>query len=103
MKEEVSNREIMTAITGIHDRLDKLNGYIAKHENRLNTQDVLNAQMTITQQQLVNDIKDFRKDEETNTEYRIKTRASIDTLKYIIGIVGLGGLIAILKAFSIMS
>ncbi len=101
--EDITNREIMTAITGIHDRLDKLNHYTGKHENRLNNQDVLNAQMTLTQQQLVNDINNFKKEESINSDYRVKTKASLDTLKYIVGVVGLSGLIAILKAFSLIS
>lgn len=38
---------------GINKRLDVLNGSVAKHEARFGSQDVLNAQMTITQQQIV--------------------------------------------------
>ena len=42
---------------GINKHLDTLNGSVAKHEQRLSAQDVLNAQMTITQAQLVEELK----------------------------------------------
>lgn len=60
---------IKGGIDGTNRRLDNLNSSVAKHEMRLASQDILNAQMTITQSEIVKEIaslKDINKDKQTN-------------------------------------
>lgn len=53
---------------GINKRLDTLNGSVAKHADKFVDVDKMNAQMTLTQQQIVKEISELKaqkKEEET--------------------------------------
>ena len=84
---------------GINKRLDVLNGSVAKHEARFGSQDVLNAQMTMSQTQIVSDLSVLKKSEKETTDFRLKTIGSIDTFKWLIGFIGVGTLLSVYKAF----
>lgn len=62
MESENHNLIMMTlgrlekSIDGVNKRLDTLNGSVAKHAEKIGDIDKINAQMTISQQQLVKDI-----------------------------------------------
>ncbi len=89
--------EIKSSIDGTNKRLDNLNGSVSKHEQRLGMQDVLNAQTTITQQQMVVDLALLKKREEETNAFRLKSEGSINTFKWLFGFVGIGTLITLLK------
>lgn len=84
---------------GINKRLDVLNGSVAKHEARFGSQDVLNAQMTMSQSQIVSDLSILKNSEKETTDFRLKTIGSIDTFKWLIGLIGIGTLLSVIKAF----
>jgi hypothetical protein len=48
--------QIKQSVEGVNKRLDTLNSSVAKHEIRFGSQDILNAQMTISQSQIVKDL-----------------------------------------------
>lgn len=80
----------------IKRRLDTANGYTAKHEQRLNTQDVLNAQMTITQQQTAKTLEGLLEKIEILTTAKASAEGSLATFKWLFGLnlAGLGGVLA---------
>jgi len=102
MKGEATNREIMTAVQGINNRLDILNGSVSKSKDKLANHDIIHAQMTLTQQQIVNDLIGLKDVENINSTYRIKAQASIDIIKYLLGIIGIGNIITLLKVFNVV-
>lgn len=61
--------ELVEGVNGINIHLGALNGSVAKLQDKGNAQDVLNAQMTLTQQQLVTDIKDMKGDRSTMNKF----------------------------------
>lgn len=87
---------------GINKRLDTLNGSVAKHEQRLAAQDVLNAQMTITQAQIVNELKTLKENDTTKNDWVLKTQGSIGTFKWLFGFLGIGTLITLLKVLGVI-
>lgn len=84
---------------GINKHLDTLNGSVAKHEQRLSAQDVLNAQMTITQAQLVEELKSIKTKTELSGDFIVSSKATINTVKWLIGVLGIGNIVLIIKAF----
>lgn len=76
MESENHNLIMMTlgrlekSIDGVNKRLDTLNGSVAKHADKLNNIDVMNAQTTLSQQQILKDIKDLQ--EKNTTEDKDK-------------------------------
>ena len=62
MESENHNLIMMTlgrlekSIDGVNKRLDTLNGSVAKHADKLVDLDKMNAQMTLTQQQIVKEV-----------------------------------------------
>lgn len=48
---------------GINHRLDGLNGSVAKHADKLAAGDVINAQITLTQQQILKDVLTLKEQE----------------------------------------
>ena len=99
---QANHKELADGISGVHTRLDKLNGSVAKHADKLASQDVLNAQMTITQQQIVVDLATLKKREEETNAFRLKSEGSINTFKWLFGFVGLGTLVTFLKVMGII-
>ncbi len=104
MKEQETHGQIMSALgeiksvgEGIQKRLDTLNGSVAKHEQRLGTQDVLNAQITLTQAQIIADLKIVKDKEDATNIFRLKSEGSINTFKWLFGFIGIGTLITLLK------
>lgn len=93
---KISHREIKSGLDEIKRRLDTANGYTAKHEQRLNTQDVLNAQITITQQQTAETLKGLLQKIEILGEAKNKAEGSLATFKWLFGLnlAGLGGILA---------
>lgn len=92
--------ELKHAVEGTNKRLDTLNGSVAKHELRLATQDVLNAQITMTQAQTVADQRDMKTQDKVNNEFILRTQGSIQTFKWLFGFVGLGTLVNVIIALS---
>lgn len=89
--------ELKHTVQGTNTRLDTLNHSTAKHEQRLNSQDVLNSQITITQGQIVSDMKEMKIQDTTNNAFILRTQGSIDTFKWLVGFIGVGTLITLLK------
>lgn len=85
---------------GINKRLDVLNGSVAKHEARFGSQDVLNAQMTITQQQIVGDLSTIKIETKSSADFRTEAKATINVFKWLIGTIGIGTLITLFKILS---
>lgn len=88
---------------GINHRLDTLNSSVAKHELRLGNQDVLNAQITLTQGQIVSDLKEMRVGEKSNNDFILRTQGSINTFKWLIGFIGIGTLLTLLKVLGFIT
>lgn len=86
-------------LQGISDRFDKLNGSVAKHELRHNEQDVMNAQTTLSQQNIAKLLETLIKDSKENTDYRLKATGATNTFKWIVGFIGLGTLATLVKVF----
>lgn len=84
---------------GILKRLDALNGSVAKHEARFGSQDVLNAQMTITQQQIVADLQGLKAESKNSSDFRLEASTTINVFKWLVGLIGIGTLIGLLKTF----
>lgn len=51
--------EISGDINRLNEKVGIQNGSVAKHEQRLNQQDVMNAQTTMTQQKILEEIKNI--------------------------------------------
>lgn len=73
-----------------NDHLERLNGSVAKHEQRLNNQDIMNAQTTISQQQTAVSLNKLVTSDEKNTTDRIGRKAVMVTAQWILGFIGLG-------------
>lgn len=64
------------SLDGVNKRLDTLNGSVAKHTDKIVDIDKINAQMTLSQQQLVKDINTLQernKTEDTDKKEDQKT------------------------------
>jgi len=102
-----THRGIIDGITGIIKRLDTLNGSVAKQQDKLAQHDVINAQMTITQQQIIESLKELKvtdlatlkKSDEENTTFRNKADGSLSTFKWLFGFLGFGNIVMIIKLF----
>lgn len=106
MEDKHSHNEVMNSLTeilkvteGINARLDKLNGSVAKHADKFATQEVMNAQTTMSQQQIVSDLAIIKDKEEKASIFMYEARGSIGTFKWLIGLIGMGTLLTILKTF----
>jgi len=93
----IQNTEILGAMEFLKDaairtneHLERLNGSVAKHEQRLNNQDIMNAQTTISQQQTAVSLNKLVTSDEKNTTDRIGRSANMTALKWILGFVGFG-------------
>jgi len=91
--------QIKEAVNRLDTKVGIQNGSVAKHEARLATQDVLNAQMTMSQQQILNKLGEFAKSEKLNDDFRISSQASLATFKWLFGFLGIGNVIMFIKAF----
>lgn len=99
---KLSHREIKGGLDRIEKRLDTANGYTAKHEQRLNSQDVLNAQTALSLQAISNSLMDIKNSEiktlkettEANAAYITETKAVINTFKYLfaLNLAGIGSI-----------
>ncbi len=101
--------EVMSALgelkhvgEGINRRLDTLNGSVAKHADKLANQDVLNAQVTLTQTQIVTDMKDMKSGDKLMNDFILRTQGSISTFKWLFGFLGIGTLVTLLKVLGII-
>lgn len=68
---------ITEGIRGINTHLSTLNGSVAKLQDKANQNDVINAQMTITQQQLVTELGDMKKDKKSMSTFWYGVLSSI--------------------------
>lgn len=80
-------------------RLDMLNGSVAKHEARFGTQDVMNAQTTITQQQIMMDLKDLKTEAKNSSDFRLEANTTINVFKWLVGLIGIGTILTLFKSF----
>lgn len=90
---------VVTKLTEIEDHLKKLNGSVSKHEQRHNSQDVLNAQMAMSLNQAVESLKKVAESQEKTTAYMLRAEGTVTTAKWIIGLIGLGTLATLIKSF----
>lgn len=66
-----NGEKVLSEIIAIRDHLAELNHSTAKHEQRLNSQDVMNAQTALTQQQTTEKLKEILEDKkESRTFWR---------------------------------
>lgn len=93
--------ELKNTVEGTNRRLDTLNGSVSKHELRFATQDVLNAQITMTQAQTAQDQRDIKQSNGANNEFILRTQGAINTFKWLFGFVGFGTLATFLKVFGV--
>lgn len=100
---KISHKELKAGIDGINARLDKLNGSVAKHTDKLADHDIINAQVTITQNQLVSDIKTLKEKEEVINNYKLKSEGSINTIKWLLGFIGFGTIMTLMKVLGIIN
>ncbi len=87
---KLSHGEIKVVLDEIKRRLDTANGYTAKHEQRLNNQDIMNAQTTISQQQTANSLAMLIASDKANTEDRIGRNGFNVRMQWILGFIGFG-------------
>lgn len=92
-----SHKEIKSELQNITKRLDTANGYTAKHEQRLNTQDVLNAQITLTQAQTTASLEKISQKLEELSVAKSEAEGSLNTFKWLFGALGVGNIIMFLK------
>lgn len=90
---------VVTKLSEIEDHLKKLNGSVSKHEQRHNSQDVLNAQMAMSLNQAVESLKKVAESQEKTTAYMLRAEGTVTTAKWIIGLIGLGTLATLIKSF----
>lgn len=91
--------QLSNDMQNIIKRLDTANGYTAKHEQRLNTQDVFNAQTTMTQTQTIDSLKTILTRLEDISKFKNEAEGSLATYKWLFGFLGIGGIIALIKLF----
>lgn len=94
---QTTHTELKDGITGITKRLDILNGSVAKQQDKLSQHDIINAQTTITQQQIINTLETLKKSDDENTKYITETRAVISVFKWLVGFIGIGNLAVVIK------
>ena len=73
-----------------NEHLSKLNGSVAKHADKLSQIDVINAQTTLSQQQIMQVLKELTDSDKENTKYRFETKAVITAFQWLAGFIGLG-------------
>lgn len=102
-KLDESHNDIKLRLERIDEKQAVANGYVAKHEQRLNNQDIMNAQTTISQQQTANSLATLIASDKANTEDRIGRNGFNVRMQWILGFIGFGtfALVAkyIFKAF----
>jgi len=89
--------EIKNTVDGTNKRLDQLNGSVAKHTDKFASQDILNAQTTMTQIQQTSDLQTLKSNDKVFDEFRISFLSSLNTFKWLFGILGIGNLIIFAK------
>lgn len=94
-----AHHEIKTELIGINARLDKLNHTVAKNVDKLAGHDIMNAQTLLTQKQIVDSMDKLNKVTGENTVFRLRADGSIGTIKWLIGVIGLGNIAVIIKLF----
>lgn len=102
-----SHTIIESRLASIDERFKTLNGSVAKQQDKLAQHDIINAQITITQQQIIDSLKELKatdlatlkKNDEENTKYRNKASGSLDTFKWLFGFLGIGNIALIIKMF----
>ena len=106
---KASHKEIKIALASIDQRIKTANSYTAKHEQRLNSQDVFNAQTTMTQTQTLKSldemliqIKDVSKRLEDISEFKNEAEGSLATFKWLFGLFGIGGLATIIGFYNML-
>ncbi len=90
---------VVTKLTEIEDHLKKLNGSVSKHEQRHNAQDVLNAQMAMSLNQVADSLKKVVESQEKTTAYMLRADGTVTAGKWVIGAIGLGTLATLIKSF----
>lgn len=60
---------VVTKLTDIEEHLKKLNGSVAKHEQSLNSQDVMNAKTALIQQQTTEKLKEILDDKKDSRTF----------------------------------
>lgn len=93
---------VSSTLLGIEEHLRKLNGSVSKHEQRHNAQDVLNAQMALSLNQASKSLESVAEMQKETTEYMLRADGAISTGKWIIGLIGVGTLVMIIKSFFIL-
>ncbi len=88
----------------ISKQLDNLERSVVKHAEKLSNQDVLNAQMTITQQQIVGTIVEIKEnivkvqsENKTMSDFMVAFTSSLNTFKWLFGLLGIGNVAIFLK------
>lgn len=74
--------ELKREVQGVNNRLDKLNGAVAKHADKFADQAVINTQVTITQQQMIKDFQEFKDDARDKEHTADQDRRSIKSFWY---------------------
>ena len=97
-KIEATHGVIVLRLDSIDQKQATANGYVAKHEQRLNTQDVMNATTASSLQNVVTTLDKIVKSEEENTTYRIQAKTTVDNFKWLLGI-GLFGQLGMIILF----
>ncbi len=98
---------ILEGIAGINRRLDLVNGNVAKHNEKLAQHDIINAQVTLSQQSILQtigeiksqDLAALKKSDGDNSKYIVETKAIIGAFKWLIGILGIGNIAMLIKIF----
>lgn len=103
-----SHQEIKSELQGINAHLKTLNGSVAKHTDKLAQNDIINAQTTMSLQQLATSLKEMKttdlatlkKREEENSDFRKATTTTLGNFKWLVGAIGVGNLGIIIKLFT---
>lgn len=99
--------EVKGELKGINEHLKTLNGSVAKHTDKLAQNDIINAQTTMSLQQLATslqemkttDLATLKKREEENSDFRKSTSTTLGNFKWLVGAIGIGNVGIILKLF----
>ena len=102
------HERLESKVDGINKRLDNLNGSVAKHNDKLATHDVINAQNTLILQGVVDTLKEIKTKDgadvrqassklETLEKYQNEQIGSISTFKWLFGFLGVGNIVMFLK------
>ena len=102
------NIRVMEGITSINKRLDTITNSVDKQQDKLAQHDIINAQITITQQSIVDALKELKttdlstlkKNDEENTKWRNKAEGSLSTFKWLFGALGIGNVAMLIKLFT---